>query len=193
MSDPSGSDPTGSRDSAREAAKNIADQISPLLRRARVKGFDFLAYLLAMALKESRRLSEEVRGDGLASGRIEGLELQGLNGLASGWRLAAMAMPKTPLLTTDCVICDQDGRVLLIRRKNEPFKGAYALPGGFVDIGETVEAACRREVLEETGLAVGELRLVGVYSDPHRDPRGHTVSIVYLTRLPRGAKPQGGV
>ncbi len=59
MSDPSGSDPTGSRDSAREAAKTIADQISPLLRRARVKGFDFLAYLLAMALKESRRLSEE--------------------------------------------------------------------------------------------------------------------------------------
>ena len=90
-----------------------------------------------------------------------------------------MAAPKTPLLTTDCVICDRDGRVLLIRRKNEPFKGTYALPGGFVDIGETVEAACRREALEETGLAVGELRLVGVYSDPYRDPRGHTVSIVY--------------
>jgi hypothetical protein len=59
MSDPSGSDPSGSRDSAREAAKDIADQVAPLLRRARAKGFDFLAYLLAMALKESRRLSEE--------------------------------------------------------------------------------------------------------------------------------------
>jgi 8-oxo-dGTP diphosphatase len=103
-----------------------------------------------------------------------------------------MAAPKTPLLTTDCVICDRDGRVLLIRRKNEPFKGAYALPGGFVDIGETVEAACRREALEETGLAVGELRLVGVYSDPHRDPRGHTVSIVYLTCLPRAPGPKAG-
>jgi len=103
-----------------------------------------------------------------------------------------MAAPKTPLLTTDCVICDRDGRVLLIRRKNEPFKGAYALPGGFVDIGETVEAACRREALEETGLAVGELRLVGVYSDPHRDPRGHTVSIVYLTCLPRAPSPKAG-
>jgi hypothetical protein len=59
MSDPSGSDPAGSKESAREAAKTIADQISPLLKRARAKGFDFLAYLLAMALKESRRLSEE--------------------------------------------------------------------------------------------------------------------------------------
>jgi hypothetical protein len=57
MSDASGSDPSG--ESAREAAKKIADQISPLVRRARAKGFDFLAYLLAMALKESRRLSEE--------------------------------------------------------------------------------------------------------------------------------------
>jgi len=59
MSDPSGSDPSGSGDSAREAAKDIADQVAPLLKRARAKGFDVLAYLLAMALKESRRLSEE--------------------------------------------------------------------------------------------------------------------------------------
>ena len=59
MSDPSGSDPSGSGDSAREAAQEIADQVAPLLKRARAKGFDFLAYLLAMALKESRRLSEE--------------------------------------------------------------------------------------------------------------------------------------
>jgi hypothetical protein len=59
MSDPSGSDPSGSGETARDAAKDIADQIAPLLKRARVKGFDFFAYLLAMALKESRRLSEE--------------------------------------------------------------------------------------------------------------------------------------
>jgi 8-oxo-dGTP diphosphatase len=103
-----------------------------------------------------------------------------------------MAMPKTPLLTTDCVICDHAGRVLLICRKNEPFKGAYALPGGFVGIGETVEVACRREVLEETGLAVDDLHLVGVYSDPRRDPRGHTVSIVYLARLPDAPKAKAG-
>lgn len=103
-----------------------------------------------------------------------------------------MAMPKTPLLTTDCVIWDARGRILLIRRKNEPFKGAYALPGGFVDVGETVEEACRREVREETGLEVGSLRLVGVYSDPKRDPRGHTVSVAYMTVLARAPMTQPG-
>jgi 8-oxo-dGTP diphosphatase len=103
-----------------------------------------------------------------------------------------MAVPKTPLLTTDCVICDRDGRILLIRRKNEPFKGAYALPGGFVDIGETVEAACRREVLEEAGITAGVLQLVGIYSDPGRDPRGHTVSVAYLSRLPDMPSPKAG-
>ena len=103
-----------------------------------------------------------------------------------------MAMPKTPLLTTDCVVCDRAGRIMLIRRGNEPFKGGYALPGGFVDVGETVEAACRREVLEEVGVAVGELELVGVYSDPARDPRGHTVSVAYLARLPDAPSPKAG-
>jgi 8-oxo-dGTP diphosphatase len=103
-----------------------------------------------------------------------------------------MALPKTPLLTTDCVMFDRDGRVLLIRRKNEPFKGAYALPGGFVDIGETVEAACRREVLEEVGVTVSALQLVGVYSDPGRDPRGPTVSVAYLSRLPDTPSPKAG-
>ena len=103
-----------------------------------------------------------------------------------------MGMPKTPALTTDCVIYDGEGRVLLIRRKNEPFQGSHALPGGFVDVGETVEAACRREVLEEAGIEVGELRLVGVYSDPRRDPRGHTVTIAYLALLPGALSPQAG-
>jgi 8-oxo-dGTP diphosphatase len=59
-----------------------------------------------------------------------------------------MALPQTPALTTDCVIFDSVGRVLLIRRKHEPSAGSHALPGGFVKIGETVEAACRREVRE---------------------------------------------
>jgi 8-oxo-dGTP diphosphatase len=103
-----------------------------------------------------------------------------------------MGVPKTPLVTTDCVVHDNEARVLLVRRKNEPFKGAYALPGGFVDVGETTEAACRREVLEEAGIAVGELRLIGVYSDPSRDPRGHTVTIAYATRLREAPRPKAG-
>ena len=103
-----------------------------------------------------------------------------------------MAVPKTPLLATDCVIRDDEGRIVLIRRKYAPFNGALALPGGFVDIGETVEAACRREVLEETGLAIGELHLVGVYSDPRRDPRGHSVSVAYVTLLAGAPQPRAG-
>jgi len=103
-----------------------------------------------------------------------------------------MALPKTPALTTDCVILDPDGRVLLIRRGHRPFAGSYALPGGFVEIGETVEQACRREAGEETGIEVGPLRLVGVYSDPARDPRGHTVSIVFGTVLPQAIAPRSG-
>jgi len=96
-----------------------------------------------------------------------------------------MPFPATPALTTDCVVFDERGYVLLIRRGNEPFKGSYALPGGFVDVGERVEDSCRRELSEETGLHVGELRLIGVYSDPGRDPRGHTCSVAYLARVGR--------
>ena len=102
-----------------------------------------------------------------------------------------MPPPKTPLLTVDCVVLNPRGEVLLIQRRNEPFKGHYALPGGFVDIGETVEDACRRELLEETGVKAGRLRLVGVYSDPNRDPRGHTASVVFLTRV-RSTKLEAG-
>jgi 8-oxo-dGTP diphosphatase len=91
--------------------------------------------------------------------------------------------PKTPPLATDCVVVDARGRVLLIRRGHPPFKGRYALPGGFVHIGESVEDACRRELLEETGVKAGRLELVGVYSDPKRDPRGHTCSAAFLTRV----------
>jgi len=103
-----------------------------------------------------------------------------------------MSLPKTPALTVDCAIFDRESRVLLIRRGNEPFKGAYALPGGFVDVGETVEDACRRELREETGIEVGELRLVGVYSDPKRDPRGHTVSVAFLAQAPDRMTPRAG-
>ena len=102
-----------------------------------------------------------------------------------------MPFPATPALTTDAVVFDARGRVLLIRRKNPPFAGGYALPGGFVDVGETVEEACRRELKEETGIEAGTLELIGVYSDPRRDPRGHTCSVVFLTRVEEAA-PRAG-
>jgi len=102
-----------------------------------------------------------------------------------------MAKPKTPLLAVDCVVFDAKGRVLLIRRGNPPFKGCFALPGGFVDLGETVEAACLRELEEETGVRARKLQLIGVYSDPRRDPRGHTCSVVFVARVARAA-PRAG-
>ncbi len=88
-------------------------------------------------------------------------------------------MNERPFLTVDCVMF-HNSTVVLIRRAYEPFKGWYALPGGFVEAGETVEEACRRETREETGLIVKDLRLIGVYSDPARDPRRHTVSVAFL-------------
>ncbi len=97
-----------------------------------------------------------------------------------------MPKPKTPLLTVDAVILVENGKkIVLIRRKNPPYKGELALPGGFVDIGETVETACLREAKEETSLDVKIKKLIGVFSDPKRDPRGHTVSIAYLCDLKR--------
>lgn len=102
-----------------------------------------------------------------------------------------MAKPVTPSLSTDAVIFDAADRLLLIRRKHPPFQGAYALPGGFIDVGETVEDGCRRELLEETGLEAGALKLVGVYSEPSRDPRGHNVSIAFVGRIDT-AEPVAG-
>lgn len=93
-----------------------------------------------------------------------------------------MPTPVTPLLTVDAVVFDRQGRLLLIRRKHAPFAGAYALPGGFVDVGETVEDACRRELQEETGLIASKITLIGAYSDPKRDPRMHTCSLAYLVK-----------
>lgn len=85
---------------------------------------------------------------------------------------------KTPLLAVDCVILDKDHNILLIERKNPPY--GWALPGGFVNIGETVEEAVRREIKEETNLELAGLHLLDVFSKPDRDPRGHVVSIAYI-------------
>lgn len=92
-----------------------------------------------------------------------------------------MNPPVTPRLTTDIIIelADRPGRpIVLIERRYPPL--GWAIPGGFVDVGERVEAAAVREALEETSLPVSLLALLGVYSDPARDARGHTVSAVYI-------------
>ena len=93
-----------------------------------------------------------------------------------------MAGPETPKLMVDVVIPSEAG-VVLVRRRSDPFEGQWALPGGFVEVGETVHQAAVREAAEETGLAVEISRLVGVYSEADRDPRGHNVSVAFLARV----------
>jgi len=92
-----------------------------------------------------------------------------------------MPVPVTPLLAADIIIelADRPGRpIVLIERRNPPL--GWAMPGGFVDVGETIEQAAVREAQEETALAVTLMALLGVYSDPQRDVRGHTASAVYV-------------
>ena len=86
---------------------------------------------------------------------------------------------RNPIPTAD-IILQQDSKVLMIRRKKEPFKGSLALPGGFVNEGETVEEAIKREAKEEISLEVEPIDILGVYSDPARDPRKHTMSTVFI-------------
>ena len=88
-----------------------------------------------------------------------------------------MSEHKKPVPTVDIII-EVEGGIVLIERKNPPH--GWAIPGGFVDYGETVEAAAVREAREETGLVVKLTGLLGVYSDPSRDPRSHTISTVFV-------------
>ncbi len=96
---------------------------------------------------------------------------------------------KTPSITVDGVLI-KDGKILLVRRGHAPYEGMWATPGGFVEYGETTENAVLREVKEETGLESTLEALVGVYSDPKRDPRKHIISIAYLLKDPIG-EPKG--
>lgn len=87
-----------------------------------------------------------------------------------------------PALTVDIVLlhrCGDEIEVLLIKRAREPFKGQWAFPGGFVDKDESLEDAAARELAEETGLSGIRLEQIGAFGDPGRDPRGHTVSVVF--------------
>jgi len=93
-----------------------------------------------------------------------------------------------PMVTVDAVIItgEKKPRVLLIRRKHDPFAGVWAIPGGFVDMDERLETAARRELQEETGVGVKHLQQLAVFGDPGRDPRGRTISVVFLGRVNPG-------
>jgi ADP-ribose pyrophosphatase YjhB (NUDIX family) len=94
---------------------------------------------------------------------------------------------RNPVPTVDIII-ECKGRIVMIKRKNPP--EGWALPGGFVDYGETLESAAVREAKEETGLEIALLRQFHTYSDPHRDPRQHTISTVYIAQA--SGEPLGG-
>ncbi len=108
-----------------------------------------------------------------------------------------MPAPETPKLTVDIIIELTDrpgGPILLIERKNPPY--GWAIPGGFVDVGESLEQAAIREAAEEISLPVKLITLLGCYSDPGRDPRGHTVCAVYTAEAcgePRAADDAANV
>ena len=93
-----------------------------------------------------------------------------------------MADYKIPSLTADIFIFDEDFNFILIKRLNDPYKDCWALPGGFVEYGESVETAAIREAKEETSIDVELIDLVNVYSKPDRDPRGHTVTVAYTAK-----------
>ena len=103
---------------------------------------------------------------------------------------AAVKAYSNPFPTVDALIYEPDKGIVLIDRKFEPF--GWALPGGFVDYGETVEAAAVREAFEETGLRVTLQGLLGVYSDPSRDPRVHTITTVFEARAENYSTLTGG-
>ena len=87
-----------------------------------------------------------------------------------------------PAVTADCVVItkEAEAKVLLIERGGEPFKGCWALPGGFMNMDETTEQCAIRELEEETGLKIGEVHQIGAYSRVDRDPRGRTITVAYL-------------
>ena len=99
-----------------------------------------------------------------------------------------------PAVTADCVVIakEKEPKVLLIQRGNEPFKGCWAFPGGFMNMDETTEQCAMRELEEESGLKVSEIKQIGAYSKVDRDPRGRTVTIAYLAIIDKPEAVKGG-
>lgn|GEM_PF-942315 len=126
------------------------------------------------------------------TGRGIGLETATALGVLAGRLASAMEKGhqlRSPHLSVDAIV-ERGDEILLVRRGRPPFEGSWSLPGGFVEAGETCEAAVLRELREETGLSGREPRLLGVYDDPRRDPRFHTVTLVYSVRAE--GQPRGG-
>jgi len=107
---------------------------------------------------------------------------------------------KNPVPAVDFIIINDgddnnnnnnNSKILLVTRKNDPFKGMLSIPGGFINAGETAEEAMRREAKEETSLVVEPIAILGVYSDPRRDPRMHTLSVTFITRIVQGNEDAG--
>lgn len=97
--------------------------------------------------------------------------------------------PTVPVVV-DAIILHKE-KIVLTKRSIKPYKGCFVLPGGFMTPGETTKEACKREAKEESGLKVKIIKLIGVFDDPYRDPRGHTLSVTYLCKSIGGKlKPQ---
>ncbi len=101
-----------------------------------------------------------------------------------------IAIYQNPVPTVDIIISISKNELILIQRQNPPY--GWALPGGFVDYGESLEQAARREAQEETGLKVNLIEMLGVYSHPDRDPRQHTMSVVFMATVKDQTKLQAG-
>lgn len=131
--------------------------------------------------REGRRLTVSEAGRGLL------LEFQRRN---TSVRVVLTQGLRVPLLAVDGLVL-MKGRLVAVKRRYEPYRDRYCLPGGMVEYGESVEAAVVREVREETGLETRVEGLVGVYSDPARDPRGHVISVA-LALEPVGGQLASG-
>lgn len=97
-----------------------------------------------------------------------------------------------PSVTVDAILISPLHSVLLIQRSGDPFKGKWALPGGFIELDESLETACRRELEEETGVRVGEITQFKAYGAVDRDPRGRTISVVFYSFQEQETLPTAG-
>jgi len=97
-----------------------------------------------------------------------------------------------PAVTVDTILISKQNSVLLIQRSDEPFKGKWALPGGFIELDESLETACHRELEEETGLKVKQLTQFKAYGTVDRDPRGRTISVIFYSFQDEEAIPMAG-